>query len=74
MACMLLACYKKHSSCTLANLKKYRSRYCYTQQGGHSLEGMEDVNTSSSEKGLAREGRGEHGENRNCSMSKCQHS
>jgi hypothetical protein len=63
-----------HSSCTLVNLKKYRPRYCYTQQAGHSLEWVEDVNTSSSEKGLAREGRGKHGENRNSNTSKCQNS
>jgi len=54
--------------------KRYRPRYCYTQQTGHSLEGVEDVNTSSSETGLAREGRGEHEENRISSTSKCQHS
>jgi len=53
--------------------KKYRPRYCYTQ-AGHSLEGVEDVNTSSSETGFAGEGRGEHGENRNSSTSKCKHS
>jgi len=43
---------QKHSSCTHVNLKKYRPRYCYTQQAGHSLEGVEDVNTCSSEKVL----------------------
>jgi hypothetical protein len=54
--------------------KKYRPSYCYTQQAGHSLEEVEDVNTSSSETGLGRKGRGEHGENRNSSTSKCQQS
>jgi len=29
--------------CQLKN--KYRPSYCYTQQAGHSLEGVEDVNT-----------------------------